>query len=423
MDTPPSVRRYLCGLSVTALSALGLVSATPAVAQTHVNHAVTQVSPPIATKITERQVRQQCCIVNQVNGQPVKELAGPIDIIASHGSLWFTENQGYINRSFDPNTTLEEATLEDVAIGRIQLNGDYTWRDDLTKHSQPHFLVTGPDKIYFTEVRGDRVGSFRPLLPDLPIQEHVVGADRTPAPMIIGPDGDPWFGEIGFDFASSPPEGDRVGAIRRFDPETGAADPDNTFISGFASFPTGMAADSEGDVWFTEFVLGNVARLTPATGTITRFSGNGGPSGIIEGADDNIWFAERSAGRIACIADGVVHHYDLGSVDGVSKEPARMIRGPGFGLVPTSRRGIWFSEVRGNALGQIQGSCGVDPLPLVEWKLPAYEPRAAHPEDDDQSPFPPSPSRNPFGLVYNAATHSIYFTEVRTSSIGRLRLD
>ena len=369
---------------------------------------------------------QQCCIDD--GGQLA--LAGPIDIIASDGSVFFTENQGYIDRGSreGPNTKDPAFTLADTAIGEIS-RGGYSRRLTPTPYSGPHFLVRGPlHRIYFTEARGDMIGFFNASSPGQPIREAFVGTHRTPVPMIIGPDGAPWFAELGFDFAQpggAPPQGDTVGAIRRFDPQRRVAG--SAFVTGPFTFPSEMAIDSSGRIWFSEpQVFNQLGRLDTDSGVIDHFQLPAGsnPSGIVEGTDRAIWFAERGASAIGCVrpSDELVFHYLLGlTAVGRSKEPARMIQGPGFGP-PGSMSGIWFSEVANNALGQLDGTCGGDTVQVVEWQLPAYVARHARPGDSVQSDFPAAPSRNPFGLAYDPAEHAIFFTETKTSSIGRLSL-
>ena len=403
-----------------ALLVVGSVLTAEATAQTHVSHLATIAAPPGPVVITEYEVMQQCCLANG----PVLELAGPVGIVFARGFLWFTENQGYVKRSADPNTEDPGALLEFEAIGRMDLRGRYTrvlfdhGAQNPAERRSPHLLVSGPNnKVYFTEARGDRIGSFTPSNGRVPIHEESVGrVNAAPAPITLGPDGAPWFGENGFNFAENPPAGDLIGRIVRFDPQR--KEVDRTFVSGSFSFPTDMTRDAQSNIWFTEFVLGNVARLSfdaNGNGMFTRFGGADGPSGIVLGPDGHIWFTERSGSRVVCLTSaGIMHHYDLGTIGGVSKEPARIIVGPSSTL--------WFTQVAGNRLGQFAPACGSSTIVVTEYPLPAYVARHAHPEDDVQTDFPPSASRNPFGLVYVPDDNAIWFTETRTSSIGRLDL-
>ena len=64
-----------------------MCAARPAVGQNHVAHVATLAPPPIAVRIAEWKVQQQCCVENQSSGGSVKELAGPIDIIYAAGAL------------------------------------------------------------------------------------------------------------------------------------------------------------------------------------------------------------------------------------------------------------------------------------------------------------------------------------------------
>src|SRR5207302_1060517 len=144
-----------------------------------------------------------------------------------------------------------------------------------------------------------------------------------------------------------------------------------TFDAGPFSFPSEMATDASGNIWYSEPQVRNaIARLDPVSGAITEYPLGSGtsPSGIVQGFDHNIWFAERGASMIGClrVGDSTMFHYTLGlTTGGKSKEPARLIRGPGIDRNPTTH-GIWFSEVANNALGQLEGTCGAANVSVVE---------------------------------------------------------
>ena len=67
-----------------------------------------------------------------------------------------------------------------------------------------------------------------------------------------------------------------------------------------------MAVASNGTVWFTQSVTGNIARITPnADGTITFSEGrsvkNSGPFGITIGPGGNPWYTMLDANKIATL--------------------------------------------------------------------------------------------------------------------------
>ncbi len=84
---------------------------------------------------------------------------------------------------------------------------------------------------------------------------------------------------------------------------------------GNDSYPGGIAAGPDGNMWFTEttsrysrrgtvHVRSAVARITPR-GRITEYplpDPNSGPTGITAGPDGNMWFTEMNAERIGRIS-------------------------------------------------------------------------------------------------------------------------
>ena len=70
-------------------------------------------------------------------------------------------------------------------------------------------------------------------------------------------------------------------------------------ISANAFGPAGpygfITTGPDGNLWFTEYNGGRVARMTPS-GTVTEFSTGDTPTGITSGPDGNLWFAEPSGG-------------------------------------------------------------------------------------------------------------------------------
>jgi virginiamycin B lyase len=76
-------------------------------------------------------------------------------------------------------------------------------------------------------------------------------------------------------------------------------------IPTISSFPTGITAGPDGNLWFTEFHGNEIGRITTAgvvTGEFlipTRLSD---PEGITAGPDGNLWFTESSGDKIGRIS-------------------------------------------------------------------------------------------------------------------------
>jgi streptogramin lyase len=108
--------------------------------------------------------------------------------------------------------------------------------------------------------------------------------------------------------------------------------------SGAAGFLSGIAAGSDGNLWFTKssFPTDQIGRITPA-GVITEFpipSAGSTPRGITAGPDGNLWFTESEIGKIGRITtSGVITEFSV----------------PTYGALPwaiaVGRDGnLWFTE-------------------------------------------------------------------------------
>ena len=67
-----------------------------------------------------------------------------------------------------------------------------------------------------------------------------------------------------------------------------------------SSFPEGITAGPDGNLWFTEIDGNNIGRITTA-GVVTEFpvpTASSEPEGIAAGPDGNIWFTEFAVNKI-----------------------------------------------------------------------------------------------------------------------------
>src|SRR5207249_1633880 len=73
--------------------------------------------------------------------------------------------------------------------------------------------------------------------------------------------------------------------------------------AGAASYPDGIAAGPDGNLWFTEELANQIGRITP-TGGIAEFSlpSDANVGNIAAGADGNLWFTEFNTNRIGRIS-------------------------------------------------------------------------------------------------------------------------
>ena len=160
----------------------------------------------------------------------------------------------------------------------------------------------------------------------------------------------------------------------------------------------GIAAGSDGNMWFFDAGMNNLGRITP-TGSVTWFSipgaGNGSRS-IVQGPDGNVWMAAQTElaaqGWILRITpSGEVTKYPAGD----SGQPGQGTGPDGIAAGPDGN--LWFTEEFTNRIGRItpQGQ-------LTEFKVPGSD-------------------TTPHGIA-NGPDGSLWFTESGTGHffIGRI---
>src|SRR6266568_168649 len=83
-------------------------------------------------------------------------------------------------------------------------------------------------------------------------------------------------------------------------PAWAAADTITEFpIPTASTFPRGITAGPDGNLWFTEYTGNKIGRITPA-GVVTEFRIHTSvtePFGITAGPDGNLWFAEGNSNK------------------------------------------------------------------------------------------------------------------------------
>jgi streptogramin lyase len=122
------------------------------------------------------------------------------------------------------------------------------------------------------------------------------------------------------------------------------------------AFPRAITAGPDGNVWFTEYRGGRIARITP-TGEVTEFSVNSGDrlNGITTGPDGNLWFTQQGADRSG---DGIGRITPTGVVTMFSAGLAPALDGQDltsslFGITAGPDGNLWFTEASANRIGRI----------------------------------------------------------------------
>ena len=176
-------------------------------------------------------------------------------------------------------------------------------------------------------------------LPSVAIAEHAVPtANSSPVGITTGPDGNVWFTEYA------------VGQIGKMNPSTYAVT--EYALPASNSGPDGITAGPDGNIWFTEYNADKIGMINLSTGALTQFSvptANAGPAGIAVGSDGNIWFTENEAGQIGML--NISNHAITEiAIPTSSSAPQGIAAGPDGNL--------WFTESSGNNIGSISPTTG-----------------------------------------------------------------
>jgi streptogramin lyase len=204
-----------------------------------------------------------------------------------------------------------------------------------TVDAKPSGIVAGPDgHLWLTETGANHVGS---VTADgvfaWPGQTGVSPAN-FPGDIVVGPDGNLWVGE-------------NKALVGRIAPSGG----------GLTEFPTtsagavpGVAAGSDGNIWFTGHSSGGVALIgrmsTSGAGVVTFPLANVASRlrGIVAGPDRALWFTDPGAGAIGRITTaGVITEFTAGIAAGAAPED----------IAAGSDGNLWFTEPGTNRIGRI----------------------------------------------------------------------
>jgi streptogramin lyase len=204
------------------------------------------------------------------NPDPRGITAGP------DGNLWYVEfNDGYIGR------VTPAGAITRFAIGNA--------------NSAPWDITTGPDgDLWFTESANGVIGRFNPqtLTFDQPLTVPTGGA--TPWGILLAPSGTVWVSERNGNKLASVQSGN----ITQFS------------IPQKTSYPDRIVASSDGGLWFTEQLAGDIGRFDPSTGKFERsvvLPSGSIPLGIAVGPDKNLWFTVASYHNAGTIGEIVLH--------------------------------------------------------------------------------------------------------------------
>jgi streptogramin lyase len=183
-------------------------------------------------------------------------------------------------------------------IGRVTVDGASIVLHSLRAGIAPYSITAGPDgNLWFTEVDARAIGR---ITPSGVITEFPLTSGGVPVEITSGPDGNLWFTE------------QHDGRIGRITPQGIVTEFPIPAEPGFPSLPTGIAAGSDGSLWWGDvfaFRNGRVGRIT-TTGAMSFFElpDSQSPWEITSGPDGNIWFTVPGAnliGKLEIVAANV----------------------------------------------------------------------------------------------------------------------
>jgi streptogramin lyase len=245
------------------------------------------------------------------------------------GSIWFADGSEVGRRAPDGTFSYYQATANQLVNG----------------------LTVAPDgTIWFTQAGfGGSVGR---IAPDgtvtefaLPLQEpsNPIGVGSMPESIVVGPDGNLWFPELG---GSTIDRMTPTGTLTQF------------AIPTANSLPVGLAVGSDGALWFTEPNAHQIGRITTA-GAITEYAlpnREGNPDDIVAGPDGALWFTMPVSAGDGAFSTASIHGGKIGRITpgGTITEfalPSSMNYPTNITVGPDGA--LWFSEDGANSIGRI----------------------------------------------------------------------
>jgi virginiamycin B lyase len=208
---------------------------------------------------------------------------------ARDGSLWFTD-AGEESVPGHPDQVTKAHK-----IGHMLPEGAITEISLPTPDGDPGGITVGADSnIWFSESSGGSIGR---IDAQGAIREFKLPPGSRPGAIAAGPDQALWFTDN-----ADRPENARIGRITTDGSATAFALPKCEAVCN--RHLRGIAAGSDGNLWFTEtkgYGEGNVWKTTTG-GSMTAIAVKGWAAGITAGPDGNMWFTEDLDSLIGKVA-------------------------------------------------------------------------------------------------------------------------
>jgi len=218
-----------------------------------------------------------------------------------------------------------------------------------TAKSLPHTPIVGKDGRLWMTLDGGVPAKLASVDPATGTLKEYKWPEKQPSThtVAVAPDGNLWMSSmsssdefLGFDI--------ETGTFRAFKHPIPDKYPETSLgaYEQYAGKPVGVTyavnVDSKGMVWYTEWMLGTIARLDPRTGETTEFKPPDTPDmlGIIADKNDNIWFSSAIGHKLGKL--------DTKTMKFTMYQPPTARVRP-YGLIQEQKTGyIWFADFAGN---------------------------------------------------------------------------
>jgi streptogramin lyase len=253
--------------------------------------------------------------VTPATAQPIGIIKGPDNL------LWFTESGA---DSIVSMSTASGNTMTAYPLGTPP-GGAASW--------QPAFIAVGPgnNTMFFTAPGANAIGE---ITTSGTIAGSVVipTAASNPLGIVTGPDLNIWFAE------------NAASKIGRLNSSNGTITefPTPTANAG----PTSIVIGPDGALWFTENTAAKLGRIT-TTGIITEYplTNAGSASGLVVGADANFFFGDPVKNQFGQAAISAAFTNTMFPIKTSNAGPSVMVLGPD--------NRIYFTETNAAKIGQI----------------------------------------------------------------------
>ena len=193
------------------------------------------------------------------------ENSGPHGLVADgQGHIWYTGHRVSLIGQLDPQTgDVVEYPMPDPAV------------------TDPHTPIFDQEGVlWFTAQNANYVGRLDPVSGEVTVKE-LATPDAMPHGIDVSQSGIPFFDMSGTN---------KIGSI---DPETMEI---TEYVLAEGARPRRIAITDDNTVWYTDLARGLLGKLDPATGQLEEFPSPGGsesePYGIAATSDGVIWYSE-----------------------------------------------------------------------------------------------------------------------------------